>query len=128
MKNIHSGSDEDFDKLFREKLYGYERNPTDAVWTGIANELDGERKRRPFPILRIAAASLAAIISLGIWLAKTDEPMKLTAASDPGSATIKQQKLVESEIVQPRADAEVEPVEPVMKKVEAVDSTLQADA
>lgn len=78
MKNMHKVSDEDFDKLFQEKLYAYEAAPTEALWKGIAGQLKTIKREGAFPILRLAAASLAGIIGLGIWLAANKEPMRLS--------------------------------------------------
>lgn len=80
MKNMHKVSDEDFDKLFQEKLYAYEAAPTDAVWRGIAGQLNTVKREGTFPILRLAAASLAGIIGLGMWLAANKEPMRLSGS------------------------------------------------
>ena len=80
MKNIHKVSDEDFDKLFQEKLYAYEAAPTEAVWKGIAGQLKTVKREGAFPILRLAAASLAGIIGLGMWLAANKEPMRLSGS------------------------------------------------
>ncbi|MBC8054546.1 MAG: hypothetical protein H7Y13_15910 [Sphingobacteriaceae bacterium] len=82
MKNMHSVSDDDFDQLFQDKLYLHEVEPTDAVWAGIKEQLPALRKVRNFPILRLAAASMAAVIGLGIWLAKTKEPIRLSGNSE----------------------------------------------
>ena len=82
MKNMHSVSDDDFDKLFQDRLYSYEAEPNDAVWAGITEQLGTRKKKQPFPILTIAAASMAAFIGFGIWLAETKEPMRLSGKAD----------------------------------------------
>jgi hypothetical protein len=79
MRKMHSVSDEKFDELFKDKLYSLELEPTDAVWSGINEQLNNAPKERSFPILRLAAASLAAMVGLGMWLAAHNEPMKLRA-------------------------------------------------
>lgn len=82
MKNMHSVSDEDCDKLFRDKLYSFETEPSDAVWGSITEQLNSGKEVRSFPILRIAAASMVVMIGFGMWLAATKKPMRLTGTKN----------------------------------------------
>jgi hypothetical protein len=78
MKKIGPVTDKDFDKAFHEKLYSMAIEPADSVWQGISEQLNRTKKKRPFPILWLAAASMAAVIGVGVWLSSQKEPMKLT--------------------------------------------------
>lgn len=124
MKNMQSVSDDDFDKLFQSKLYSYEAEPTDAVWPAIADQLNTGKKGRVFPVLRVAAASMAAMIGLGIWLAETKEPMRLSGVADsltvaPGQQVAKVSAKAEKLIVASKPEREVP------KKVEVAKVNVQ---
>ena len=127
MKNMQPMLDDDFDKLFKEKLYSYETEPANTVWAGITEKLDPGKKKRSFPILRIAAASLAAIIGLGIWLAETKEPMKLTAGSDAFPAMREQQE-VKAPLRPENSDTNIQPAKPVAEEVEVITSKPKVKA
>lgn len=57
--------DNEFDGLFRDKLDGFESQPSERVWTGIDTRLEG-KKRSILPWLSIAA-SIIVLVSAGIW-------------------------------------------------------------
>ena len=78
MKDKQHVSDKELDKTFHEKLKSFEIIPSDEVWAGISEQLDVRKKRREFPILWVAAASMALAISFGMWLAATKERIKLS--------------------------------------------------
>ena len=82
MKKIDPVTDKDFDKVFREKLYPIEMQPADSVWEGISKQLDINKKKRSFPVLWLAAASMAAVVGAGVWFSSQKEPMKLTGTAD----------------------------------------------
>ncbi|MBS1531319.1 MAG: hypothetical protein JSU01_13515 [Bacteroidetes bacterium] len=58
--------DNEFDGLFRNKLNGFESEPSDRVWHGIGTELD-KKKIAILPWLSIAA-SIIVLVSAGILL------------------------------------------------------------
>ena len=78
MKKTGTVTDKDFDKVFHEKLYSMEIEPADSVWEGISQQLNRTKKKSSFPILWLAAASMAAVVGVGVWLSSQKEPMKLT--------------------------------------------------
>ncbi|MEJ6979857.1 hypothetical protein WG906_05315 [Pedobacter sp. P351] len=87
MKNKQAVTDKDLDKTFHEKLKSFEIKPSDEVWAGINEQLNLREKRREFPVLWVAAASMASVIGFGIWLAATKEPIKLSGTASPVSAS-----------------------------------------
>lgn len=117
---MHSVSDEDCDKLFRDKLYSFETEPSDAVWGSITEQLNSGKEVRSFPILRMAAASMIAMIGFGMWLAATKKPMRLTGTKNTISISPTQEtkkvsvqppnQVVESVSVQIASKVKVVPV------------------
>lgn len=91
MKNLQPMSDKDLDKMFHDKLYSYELEPSESVWTDIADQLGTKKKKRGFPVLWMAAASLAAVVAAGVWFSSQKEPMKLTGAVGTEAITPKQE-------------------------------------
>lgn len=98
MKKIDPVTDKDFDKVFREKLYSIEMQPADSVWEGISKQLDINKKKRSFPVLWLAAASMAAVVGAGVWFSSQKEPMKLTGTADVN---------IEETIVQPAPEVAI---------------------
>ena len=70
-------SDNDFDKLFREKFESFEREPSSSVWSGITGKLDGKKAKRRFPTLWLSAASIVLVLGLGLMLFPEKETIKL---------------------------------------------------
>jgi len=70
-------SDNDFDKLFREKFESLEREPSSSVWSGITGKLDGKKATRRFPTLWLSAASIVLVLGLGLMLFPERETIKL---------------------------------------------------
>lgn len=81
MENMQPILDKDFDKLFSDKLNGMEVEPSADVWMGISAQLNG-KKKRPFPVLWLAAACLATVIAFGLLMAPEKESIKLTGSVD----------------------------------------------
>jgi len=77
MKNMNQISDKDFDRLFHDKFDAWEVEPSETVWPAVLAEL-GRARKRPFPVLWFAAASIAVVLGVGLWLSSHKEPMKLT--------------------------------------------------
>ncbi len=75
-------SDKDFDKFFQDKLSDVEEKPSKAVWTGISKQLSA-KKKQTFPVLWMAAASLATVIGAGVWFSAQKEPMYLHGDVSP---------------------------------------------
>lgn len=69
-------SDKDLDKIFHDKLYSFEAEPSEAVWNGISSKIS--KKKSKLPLFWLAAASMATIVGTMIWFSLQDEPMKLT--------------------------------------------------
>jgi hypothetical protein len=88
-------SDKEFDKFFQEKLSAYEEMPSKAVWSGISNQLNN-KKKRSFPVIWMAAASLAAVIGAGAWFSAQKEPMYLHGNVDP--VVVNQDKKIEQSV------------------------------
>ena len=90
---------EHLDKFFTDALQSFEDHPAREVWEKIEQELDGDKRRRYFPIVRpfslIAACLLALCIAIGI-LFHTDRKTDLAHRSEvfhkkdsrPGTSTI----------------------------------------
>jgi len=63
--------DKDLDKLFQSALNDYEIEPSAKVWTGIADELDtNKRKKAWLPYLSIAAAAVLLITAGVLFIPK----------------------------------------------------------
>ena len=75
-------SDKEFDKFFQEKLSAYKEMPSKAVWSGISKQLSN-KKKRSFPVIWMAAASLTAVIGAGVWFSAQKEPMYLHGNVSP---------------------------------------------
>ncbi|MGV3705314.1 MAG: hypothetical protein ACO1NU_08015 [Arcticibacter sp.] len=74
-------SDEELDRLFREKLQSYEAKPSSRTWQNIAMDLQprkssGNIQRR----IWMAAASVVVCVSLGLLLLPGKPPVKLQAS------------------------------------------------
>ena len=55
--------DKDFDKLFKDSFMDAEIEPSADLWGNIAEQLE-PKKKRTFPIMRVAAASVAVVASV----------------------------------------------------------------
>jgi len=99
-------SDKEFDKQFRNKFEDFELEPSSSIWGKIDSELKVSEKK-PFPWFTIAAASMAAIITVGIWFGPHKQPMKLY-----GKAKVKEPAIKETII------PEVSSVDEDVKKVD----------
>jgi hypothetical protein len=69
-------SDKEFDKQFRGKFEDFEITPSPMVWETINKNLPGTKKK-PFPSFQLAAASVATLVAVGLWLTPGKEPLKL---------------------------------------------------
>ena len=92
-------SDNDFDKLFRQKFDEFEVEASENVWEGISNTLNKERKGkndRRF-VLR-AAASIVLVAAAALWLTPRKE--KVWLHSDrPVSEALAEQSNVEEPVL-----------------------------
>ncbi|WP_256011323.1 hypothetical protein [Desertivirga xinjiangensis] len=75
-------SDDNFDKLFKDKFSAFEGEPSGAVWKQINSKLQGKNDRK-FPLFWIAAASIVAVLFAFLWLIPSKEPVKLYGAKKP---------------------------------------------
>jgi len=93
-------SDKEFDKLFRDKFASLEMEPSAAVWSGIAEQLDGDKKKKkPFPVFWMAAAGLVAVISAALLFMPSAEPIKLYGRADADKDNI-EKAVVPAPVVQ----------------------------
>jgi hypothetical protein len=68
--------DKEMDELFRSKLEGFEMEPSDKVWPGIAGELDPpKRKIALMPFLSVAA-SIIVLVAAGLLFIPKKEIIK----------------------------------------------------
>lgn len=114
-------SDKEFDSLFQEKLYSFEAEPSDAVWKGIAEQLSPAKKKKAFPVLWLAAASIAIMVSFGLWLSAHKEPIKLTGTAGADVITPKMEA-PEKSILNNRV--QVEPIPVASSKVKEATSEV----
>src|SRR5690606_1253983 len=64
-----------------DKLNALDVEPSANVWPGIKKQLH-TKKKKPFPVLWLAAAFLAAVIAAGLLFAPGKEPIKLTGVTN----------------------------------------------
>lgn len=81
--------DKDIDNLFREKLEGFEAEPSARVWEGISQELQGDKRRRLVPLWSIAASVMLFVVA-GLYFILPQKPV--TTVSGPKLAASKQQQ------------------------------------
>ena len=80
-------SDKEFDKQFKGKFEDFEITPSPMVWEAINKNLPGTKKKT-FPSFQLAAASVAAIVAVGLWLTPDKEPLKLYGKAKIEETTI----------------------------------------
>lgn len=80
-------SDKEFDKLFKDKFDSFEINPSPVVWDGIENKLEN-RQKKPFPFFSAAAASMAAIVAVSLWLMPEKKPIRLYGKVKPAVVSL----------------------------------------
>jgi len=68
--------DREFDKLFSQKLEGFEMEPSKAVWHGINRELGGGRRKKVVPFLSIAAGIIVLIGAGVLFITHKGEVVK----------------------------------------------------
>ena len=64
--------DKDFDNLFRDKFMDAEIEPSADLWGNIAQQLD-PKKKRSFPIMWMAAASVVVVASVMLFTQNGDK-------------------------------------------------------
>jgi hypothetical protein len=67
--------DKDFDKLFRDQFMDAEIQPSADLWGSIADKLE-PKKKRSFPLMWVAAASVAVVASVMLFT-QSDEKILL---------------------------------------------------
>lgn len=84
---MHPISDKELDKLFRDQFQEAEFQPSDAVWTKIASEMDGRKpaKKKGYPVSLMAAASVILVLAAGLWFYRSPDVIRLQGA--PGQIT-----------------------------------------
>jgi len=73
--------DKDFDKLFKDSFMDAEIEPSANLWGNIAGQLEPKRKRS-FPILWVAAASVAVVVSVMLFTQGQDKVYLQGAAQE----------------------------------------------
>lgn len=71
--------DKDFDKLFKDSFMDAEIEPSADLWGNIAEQLE-PKKKRSFPVMWMAAASVAVVASVMLFT-KSGEKVYLQGAS-----------------------------------------------
>lgn len=71
--------DKDFDKLFKDSFMDAEIEPSADLWGNIAEQLE-PKKKRSFPVLWMAAASVAVVASVMLFM-QNDDKVKLYGTS-----------------------------------------------
>ncbi|WAC38978.1 hypothetical protein [Pedobacter sp. SL55] len=72
--------DKDFDQLFKDRFTDAEIEPSADLWGNIAGQLE-PKKKRPFPVLWMAAASVAVVASVMLFTQRS-EKVQLQGASE----------------------------------------------
>jgi len=84
--------DKDLDKLFHSALNDYEIEPSANVWTGIAGELNTQKRKKAWLPLLSIAAGIALLITAGVLFipkeVKLTKPDALIAAKQPVKPTV----------------------------------------
>ncbi len=106
--------DRDFDNLFRDKFTDAEVEPSGHLWTNIAEKLTPVPKKRNFPIMWMAAASIAVVFSVSLLLPEADDKIYLQA-----NPKLVNTKIAESLPVAQGATQSVTRAEAVLKSVKA---------
>lgn len=81
---MHPISDKELDKLFQQKFEHAEFKPSEGIWGKIAEQMDqpAKRKKKPFPIFWMAAASAVFVVGAALLLNSPDEVIKLQGTPD----------------------------------------------
>lgn len=74
-------SDNDFDKLFQEKLAGVEINPSEKVWNNISSEISPRGVKKGVSAMWLVAASVLVVLYLGFLFKPQRESIKLQAST-----------------------------------------------
>ena len=93
--------DKDFDQLFKDKFKDAEVQPSEDLWANIAPQINSKRKPR-LPLLWLAAASIAVVISAVLWSNRTAK-MPLTTAVIKSNPT-KQQLTTKEAVNEPQLE------------------------
>jgi len=110
-------SDKEFDKQLRRKFEDFEIEPSPMVWEGINKSLAGTQ-RKPFPRFLVAAASITAIVAIGLWFAPHKEPIKLYGSAKVPEAPVQEKidRSLKAESIT-SSEAEIRDYKPVLAKV-----------
>lgn len=78
---MRTQTDNDFDKLFKDKLEGIEIVPSERVWANIAGDIKlPVRDKKRIPLIWLAAASVSLLFVLSLLIIPGKEPIKLQAS------------------------------------------------
>lgn len=130
--------DKDFDKLFRDQFMDAEIEPSADLWGSIADKLE-PKKKRSFPLMWVAAASVAVVASVMLFM-QNDEKILLrpnviamasvsnesnTAAVPVTTVETTPNEVVAEENIAPSATKYVQAVKRSVAPVEAADVNEQ---
>lgn len=130
--------DKDFDKLFRDQFMDAEIEPSADLWSNIADKLEPSKKRS-FPLMWVAAASVAVVASIMMFTQSDDKILlrpnatAMTALNENNAITAPvttvvstQDDVVAEETATPTAKTRyVQAVKPSVAPVEAVNVNEQ---
>ncbi|WP_207429729.1 hypothetical protein [Pedobacter sp. SYSU D00535] len=114
-------SDKEFDKVFKDRFDSFELDPPPAAWTGIVQELDRVKSKKPFPYVWVAAASLAAVLT-ALWFAPPNEGMRLHGKTEVQQVPVEANREIPAEVTEPETTqmmAAITPVEEIAAPVPA---------
>jgi hypothetical protein len=72
--------DKDFDKLFTDRFMDAEIEPSADLWGNIAGQLEPKKSNKPFPLMWVAAASVAVVASVMLFT-QSEEKVYLRGAA-----------------------------------------------
>ena len=79
--------DKDFDKLFKDSFMDAEIEPSANLWGNIAEQLE-PKKKRAFPLMWVAAASVAVVASVLLFTQGGDKVYLQGAAGEVASVVV----------------------------------------
>ena len=97
--------DKEFDDLFRSKLDGFETEPSPAVWGGVANGLDADKRKRKLASFFSIAASIIVLAAAGIvFIPQKQKPGKRKPVNY-GLASVKSPVTITSAPISNKSDS-----------------------
>jgi len=129
--------DKEFDKLFHDKFMDAEIEPSADLWGNIADKLE-PKKKSGFPLMWVAAASVAVVASVMLFTQSDDKILlrpnatAMASVNESNTTTVPvnavvstQDEVVAEETAAPRATKYVQAVKRSVASVEAVNTDEQ---